>query len=266
MKISRRNFLGAATGVTVATLCSFRAIGSDTLASRTGRERDCVLLDLNSNCALPESLRGYQTALVGEHHSLAEVEFGERRCCRMVIVPGLGAMDPAMARTLWGLLQAGTSLVLESGAGFLCASEFAAHQKTLNRYFGITIGSPIDLWPAAGADNDHFPYRQGQRSRTKPKSRESVPYVHYLWPQETNVRDFSRVVPVLARERDVIGKVGALPVALKRRVAEGTLIFLGSPIGPALRAGDPQALSWLRLVTARVSSPSTQTPDGVPVR
>jgi hypothetical protein len=250
MKISRRNFLEAAAGVTVATLCSFRAIGSDALASRTGRELDCVLLDLNSNCALPESLRGYQTALADQHHSIAEVEFGQRRGCGLVIVPGLGAMDPAMALTLLGLLQAGTNLLLESGAGFLCASEFTAHQEMLNRTFGVTIGSPIDLWPAAPAD-DHFPYRQGQRSRTKPKSRESVPYVNYLWPQETNVRDFSRVIPVLTGEGNTIGKVGPLPVALKKRVAKGTLIFLGSPIGPALLAGDPEARSWLRLVTAR---------------
>jgi hypothetical protein len=254
MKISRRNFLGAAAGVTVATVCSFRAIGSDTLACRTGRELDCVLLDLNSNCALPESLRGYRTALADEYHSIAEIESGQRRC-RMVMVPGLGAMDPAMAVSLLGLLQAGTHLLLESGAGFSCASEFSVHQKMLNRYFGITIGSPVDLWPAAPAD-DHSPYRQGQRSNTKPKSRESVPYVNYVWPQKTNVRDFSRVIPVLPTEGNVIGKVGALPVALKRRVAKGTLIFLGSPIGPALCAGDPEALSWLRLVTAAVRSHS----------
>jgi hypothetical protein len=252
MKISRRNFLGAATGVTFATLYSFRAIGLDTLACRTGRERDCVLLDLNSNCVLPESLRGYQTALADEHLSRAEVEFGQRGRCGMVIVPGLGAMDPAMARTLSGLLQAGTNLLLESGAGFLCAPEFAAHQEMLNRYFGITIGSPIDLWSAAPADDGPFRYRQGPRSGTKPNGRESVPYVNYLWPQETKVRDFSRAIPVLPREGNVIGRVGALPVALKKRVAEGTLIFLGSPMGPALRAGDPEALSWLRLVTASV--------------
>jgi hypothetical protein len=166
------------------------------------------------------------------------------------MVPGLGVIDPAIARTLSGLLQAGTNLLLESGAGFLRASEFTAHQKMLNQYFGITISSPVDLWPAASADGAQFTYRRGQPSRTKPKNRESVPYVNYLWPQETNVRDFSRVIPVLADEGNVIGKVGALPVALKRGVANGTLIFLGSPMGPGLRAGDPEALSWLRSVTA----------------
>ena len=249
-KISRRNFMGVATSVTVATFCSFRAIGLDKLVSRSGHELDCVLLDLNSNCVLPESLRGYQTALAEEHHYIAEAELVQLRCCRMVMVPGFGVMDPAIARTLSGLLQAGTNLLLESGAGFLRTSEFTAHQKMLNQYFGITIGSPVDLWHAASADGAQFTYRRGQPSRTKSKNRESVPYVNYLWPQETNVRDFSRVIPVLADEGNVIGKVGALPVALKRGVANGTLIFLGSPMGPGLRAGDPQALSWFRSVAA----------------
>ena len=250
MKISRRNFLGAATGVTVATLCSFRAMGSDTLASRSDRDLDCVLLDLDSKCVLPESLRGYQAALADEHNCIAEAEFDQLSRCRIAIVPGVGAIDPAIACTLSTLLQGGTNVLLESGAGFLPVSEFTAHQKMLNRYFGITIGSPVELWSAASADDAQVTYRRRQRSRTKPTSRESVPYVNYLWPQETNVRDFSRVIPVLERERNVIGKIGALPVALKRRVANGTLIFLGSPMGPALRTGDPEALSWLRLITA----------------
>jgi hypothetical protein len=58
------------------------------------------------------------------------------------------------------------------------------------------------------------------------------------------------VIPVSAKVGDVIGTVGALPVALKRRMDKGILIFLGSPLGPALRAGDPEAGSWLRLVKA----------------
>jgi hypothetical protein len=45
MKISRRNFMGVATSVTVATFCSFRAIGLDKLVSRPGHELDCVLLE-----------------------------------------------------------------------------------------------------------------------------------------------------------------------------------------------------------------------------
>jgi hypothetical protein len=249
MKMSRRNFMGAAAGVGVATLCSFRTTGLNAYPSRPGRDLDCVLLDLSSNCVLPESLRGYQSVLADEHQYIAQAEFDRLGSCRMVIVPGFGAMDAVIARTLSGLLQAGTNVLLESGAAFLRASEFTAHQKMMNRYFGITIGSPVDLWSTSSADHARLTSRRGQHSRTRPTSRESVPYVNYRWPQETSVRDFSRVIPVLAREGSVIGKVGVLSIALSRRMGKGTLVFLGSPIGPALLAGDPEARSWLRSVT-----------------
>jgi len=47
---------------------------------------------------------------------------------------------------------------------------------------------------------------------------------------------------------DNIAWAGELPVALKRRVGAGTLIYLGSPVGPALWAGDVEAKRWLHAV------------------
>ena len=44
---------------------------------------------------------------------------------------------------------------------------------------------------------------------------------------------------------DVIAWAGDRPVGLKRHVEHGTLIYLGSPLGPALWAGDPEARQWL---------------------
>ena len=146
-------------------------------------------------------------------------------------------MEPAIAKTLSGLVAAGTLLLLESGAGFVSPSEFATQQRMLHRYFGLAVLPPVDLWA-------------GNYAEQEPDSRQFVPYVNYVWPCNTTVRDFSRVVPVSAEMGDVIGRVGALPVALKRNMASGTLIFLGSLLGPALRAGDPEARSWLRLVAS----------------
>jgi hypothetical protein len=159
-------------------------------------------------------------------------------------------MDPAVAWTLSGLLESGTHVLLESGAGFLSPAEFTVHQKILYLHFDIAVDHPVDLWPGKSADDAPLTHRPGRRPSKKLDGYESIPYVNYVWPRETKVRDFSRVIPVSAREGDVIGQVGALPVALKRRTAKGTLIFLGSPLGPALRGGDSEALSWLRLVTA----------------
>ena len=249
MSISRRHFLGGVTGC-AATLWSFQPLGWDSHDPPAERALDCVLLDLNSRCILPESLQGYQAALLGQHHLLSEADFNSRRICQIAIVPSFGVMAPATASTLTDLLEAGTHVLLESGAGFLSPAEFTAHHRMLQRHFDIAVGPPIDLWEGNPAD-DALPARRPGRHPNKKRDRHpSVPYVSYLWPRETRVRDFSRVIPVSASDGDVIAKVGALPVALKRRVGRGTLIFLGSPLGPVLRAGDPEARSWLRLVTA----------------
>ena len=248
MNISRRHFLGGVTGC-AATLWSFQPIDLDGLGSQPERELDCVLLDLNSHCALRESLQGYQAALIGEHNLLLGARLNSRRRCRIAIVPGCGAMDPAIASTLSDLLEAGTHVLLESGAGFLSPAEFIVHQRILHHHFDIAVGPPVDLWAEKSADATLSTHLSGRRPSKKLDRHASIPYVNYLWPRETKVRDFTRVIPVSAKVGDVIGTVGALPVALKRCTAQGTLIFLGSPLGPALRAGDSEALSWLRLVT-----------------
>jgi hypothetical protein len=147
-------------------------------------------------------------------------------------------------------MAAGTHVLLESGAAFLSPAEFTAHQRMLNGYFDIAVGPPVDLWAGKRADDAPVRHRAGGYPGKSLDRNVSIPYVNYLWPREIKVRDFSRVIPVSARSEDVIGKVAALPVALKKPTAKGTLIFLGSPLGPALRAGDPEALSWLRLLAA----------------
>jgi hypothetical protein len=252
MNISRRNFLSGVTGC-AATLWSFPPIVLGTPGAQPERELDCVVLDLNAHCVLRESLQGYQAALTGERNYLPylpEASLDSPGRCRIAIVPGIGAMDPAIAWTLSDLLEAGTHVLLESGAGFLNPAEFTVHQRMLHRYFDIAVGSPVDLWGGKFADGALLTHRAGRRSSKKLDGHASIPYVNYLWPRETKVRDFSRAIPVSASLGEVIGNVGALPIALKRRTGKGTLIFLGSPLGPALRAGDSEALSWLRSVTA----------------
>ena len=249
MKISRRDFLSTVTG-SAATLLAFPFTASGRPSPQSERQLDCVLLDLKSHCALRESLHGYQAALAGEHNYLQDAISDSRCRYGIVIVPGLGPIEPTLAQTLSELLRAGTHLLLESGAGFLGAAEFAAHQRMLHRYFDLRVEPPVALWSRNPTDDAFFSHRSGRHPKKELGSHESIPYVNYVWPLETKVRDFSRVIPVSAKVEDVVGRVGALPVALKRRVDKGILIFLGSPLGPALRAGDPEAGSWLRLVKA----------------
>jgi hypothetical protein len=248
MNISRRYFLGAAAG-SAATLWSFQSIGLEMPGSSSEPAYNCALLDLNAYCVLRESLQGYQAALGDKYNHFPEAGLNSKLPCRMAIVPGLGSIDPAMAETLSSLLDAGTHVLLESGAAFVSPSEFTVHQEMLYRHFDIEVGAPVDLWSRKFDDAllGHRPQRQPSKKLNSP---ESIPYVNYSWPRQTSVRDFSRVLPVSARAGDVIGGVGELSIALKRRTSGGMLIFLGSPLGPALRAGDPQAQSWLQSVTA----------------
>jgi hypothetical protein len=245
MKISRRSFLGGVTA-SAATVLSLRQTGLDQPGPR--RFLDCVVLDLKPHCVFRESLQGYLTALAGEHTLLEAIPDSGCRS-RIVIAPGVGPMEPAMAKALSGLLAAGTHLLLESGAGFVSPSEFATHQRILHRYFGLAILPPVDLWAGKFAGDGLVRPRRRLYAEKEPDSRQFIPYVNYIWPCDTKVRDFSRVIPVSAEMGDVIGRVGALPVALKKHMGSGTLIFLGSMLGPALRACDPEARSWLRRVT-----------------
>ena len=248
MRIPRRDFLSAIAAGAAITLPSVSSTPWDMCRSWSQRESSCAIFDLESRCLLRESLQGYQDGLAGKHLLFSAAEMDTAHCCRTAIVPGLGTIDSSLALGLMDLLDGGTNIILESGATFLSAPEYTWHEEMLNRYFGITIGPPVHLWPATAADRSVFPHHPG-----RDPGREAhglVPYVNYVWPCETRVRDFSWVIPISAPAADVIGTVGAMSVAIKKRARKATLIFLGSPLGPSLRAGDPEARSWLRLVTS----------------
>jgi hypothetical protein len=212
------------------------------------RTCNCVLLDQGTRCVLPESLQGYQAALGGEHNLVSETDLSHRLRCRIAILPAFEAIAPSVVSILLRLLEQGSNLLLESGAGFLSLSEFVSHQRMLDRYFNIAIGPPIDLWTEQPADGLLVSRQRGNRRR-KLDRHQSVPYIAYRWPRETIVRDFSRVIPVSAKFEDVIATIGACSVGVKRSIGKGTLILLGSLLGPTLHAHDLEAQSWLQSVT-----------------
>src|SRR5256885_2483231 len=207
MGMPRRRFLGYAAGVaTPAWPFDLRS---------PDRSHGAAVLDLKEFCSLRESLAGYESALAG---------LAPRRAT--LIVPAALTLPPPAVRAIVSCLQAGGIVLLESGAGFAAGREFRAHRDALRDYLQVRIQAPVPLWSAP---------TRGPR----------IPYVDYTWPSSAKLRDFSRVVPLGRQAGEVIAWVDGLPVALKRRSGRGTLIFLGSPLGPALWAGDAQARRWL---------------------
>jgi hypothetical protein len=245
MKLSRRHFIAATASA--SSLWMSRMVGLREAGFSLRGNPNCVVVDLQFQCALRESLEGYRAALAGAHNYATEFSDTQERC-RLAIVPGVGSMDNTVASSLFALLESGTRVLLESGAGFWTASQFAAQQEMLHRCFGIEVEPPVDLWPG-NSEELSSQYGGHDRKRTTEHAK-FIPYVEYVWPRKATVRDFSRVIPVLANNAEVIGRVGRLPVAVRKWVGNGTLIFIGSPLGPALRAGDPEARSWLQLLAA----------------
>jgi len=221
MGITRRRFLGYTTGVVTAGLRGLPGLPLDP----TGRRY--VLLDLNERFCSSESVSGYESTLTsaGLQWMRADARWMSPSRCAVLIVPAALEIPPPAVRAIASCLQAGASVILESGAGFAADREFRTHRIVLRDYLQVHIEEPVDLWP----DN----------------SSQRIPYVDYTWPRPAKVRDFSRVVPLGRQAGEVIARVDGLPVALKRSSGRGRLIVLGSPLGPALWAGDAEARRWL---------------------
>jgi hypothetical protein len=194
-----------------------------------------VLLDLREQCRLPESMAGWEAALARLGVRWARAESPPAARVSALVVPAALRIPPAATRAIDTCLDAGGYVILESGAGFADAGDFRAHQAVLRDQMQIAIEPPVPRWPA-----DAHAHR--------------IPYVDYVWPHPAKVRDFSRVVPLGHAEGDVIAHVDGLPAVLKQRRGRGTLIFLGSPLGPGLWAGDAEASRWLFGVLTLVSS------------
>ena len=179
---------------------------------------------LEGPCTVQESLRGYQAALPRSGRWFFPNKSLPRRNV-VVILPSVGIVRPQFARMLLELVKDGATGIIESGAGFVGHLEFRQHRQSLRERLGIHVTAPVTLW--------------SRESKQRP------PYIEFTWPRRLYVRDFSRVVPPAAQEGDIIAIVGDLPVALKRRIGAGMLIYLGSLLGPALWSGDVQARRWL---------------------
>jgi hypothetical protein len=229
--ITRRHFLGCVAGSLTAGL-------PFAVPRRVEASPRRVLLDLREQCGLRESVAGYESALAGLGTGVTS-----RRT--LLIVPAALDIPPPAVEAIVGGLRTGATVLLESGAGFATARDFRAHRAVLRDQLGVHIEAPVRLWPGRGA--------------------RGVPYVDYRWPSSAQIRDFSRVVP-LGRQGtgdEIIAWVDDLPVALRRRYGRGALIFLGSPLGPALWAGDAEARRWLgEIVVGRRCAATSAARDG----
>ena len=197
------------------------AVAAAGASAAPARKPEWRILDLGPDCLLRESLAGF--CETGIPAGPLPVDAPESAA---YIVPAAAGLTDGLVARLARHVQAGGWLIFESAAGF---GGFEAQRAQLVRHFRLAIQPPVNLW-AGGA---------------------SPPYVDYHWPVRTKVRDFSHVVPVRGASAEVIGTIGNMPVAARF----GRLVFLGSPIGPSLLAGDREAHLWFNALLQWPASP-----------
>jgi hypothetical protein len=175
-------------------------------------------------CALPESRAGFAQALAG------------REAPDVLVFPGAAGWDDSIERQV----RSGRLVIFESASGFAAPSALREQRAGLWDAFGLGIEHPVKVWGESGRPS----------------------YLDLGWPVRARIRDFSFAVPV--RGGEAVGRLGALPVAALQRAGAGALLFLGSPVGPALGSGDAQAHAWLSSVLAAAISPGRRTASSSP--
>lgn len=226
MAFSRREFLSLTAGLSAIGFTA-RLRATSLWAGPPGAFRGCSLLDCGSACTIKESLAGYESALIASGIPYRRISVRQASAVHNLIVPAAHLTDRSVLRQLKACLNSGATLLFESGATFLDQGEFDVHRRLMESEFGLRLCTPRRLWGF-------------------PDSLRQAPYISYNWPTTAIVRDFNRLIPVCCERGEIIARFQELPVAVKRQAECGTLVFLGSPLGPHLLAGDREARIWFK--------------------
>lgn len=169
-----------------------------------------------ADCLSQESAEGYRRA--AGRNGLSDVGPSG---ADLVFVAGGSGLSPEDWRRLRARAIGGAWIVWEL-AGYASTDESRAAQEI----FDVRLsGQPLD----AGL------------------------YLSYLWPTRTLIRRFGSVQPVVCRRNEAIARVEESTVAMRRRMGRGGLVFLGSMLGPHLRAEDREAEDLFRSLLRPIS-------------
>ena len=135
MKVSRREFVNIASCTAAASLCSVPSFAAAARYSGVRRGAGCTVFDLESNCALPESLAGMRAALGDAHRHVTEIGLSG---ASSVVVPAAGAVRTETFKAVADLLERGSTVLWESGAAFLQRHEFAEQQALTPAFIEVT--------------------------------------------------------------------------------------------------------------------------------
>lgn len=147
----------------------------------------------------------------------------------VILLCGVANLAKGRALDLSKQIHRGSWIVWESSP--FCSGN---QRRILRDVFGIVLREPVI------PSSDHL-------------------YVRYSWPRPALTRTFSAVIPVACSDQDAIGRYGGVPVAMKRQIGRGGIVFLGSMLGPNLHAEERQANELVGVILSRITSAGTST-------
>jgi hypothetical protein len=165
-----------------------------------------------------ESVEGYRL-LLGE---LPALSFYRNAAAQadLIIAPAAIGVTAIEAKNLGMRVLRGATLIFESALGFCEPRDTVEQRGMLNDIFALGIGKPVSV---------------------DPTERASGLQVNYCWPLQRSTRTFESLTPVDCRESEAIALIGGEPVCLAKKWGKGTLVYLGSMLGPALFAEEREA-------------------------
>jgi hypothetical protein len=140
-------------------------------------------------------------------------------------------MSLSTAADLADRIHQGAWVILESGLGFSSRTESKHQIDLLKRVFGLQLLPPVKVG----------------------KNPAAATYLEYTSPVHRLVRTFEAITPVGCDQSEALARLGKHSVCIRKRIGDGTLVFLGSMLGPGIGAEEREAIE---VASALVTSDS----------
>lgn len=140
-----------------------------------------------------------------------------RLISHFIILPAVRQLSLENAKKLQQRATSGSWLILESGVAYSFPEEAARQAQILAQVFNFHVREPIAI------------------STGEPS------YLTYNCPQPIMVRTFGAITPVSCSPSERLAEFAGIPIAAKRSVGRGGIIYLGSILGAGLLAQEREA-------------------------
>jgi hypothetical protein len=171
------------------------------------------------HCLSLESAMGFRH-LVSRNLPATSFASGRTASGSLIIAPGIRWMSLAIAADLADRIHQGAWVILESGLAFSSRIESKHQSDLLEKVFGLQLLPPVKVG----------------------KNPAAATYLEYTRPIHRLVRTFEAITPVRCDQSEALARLGEHSVCIRKQIGDGTLVFLGSMLGPGIGAEEREAI------------------------